>query len=62
MRWHQRLFQRAPEKRLDAALRSHLEQQIAAYVAVGMTLEEARRRGKLELLVAGLGEINAHSL
>ncbi len=49
MRWDQRLFRRArTEKRLDAELRSHLEQQIADYIATGMTPEEARRRGRLE--------------
>ncbi|MGH9401911.1 MAG: permease prefix domain 1-containing protein [Terriglobia bacterium] len=53
MRWYQRLFRRArTEKRLDAELRFHLEQQIADYVATGMTPEGARRRGGWNL--AGL--------
>jgi putative ABC transport system permease protein len=49
MRWYQRLFRRAlTERQLDAELRFHLEQQVADYVAGGMTLEEARRRARLE--------------
>jgi putative ABC transport system permease protein len=49
MRWYQRLFRRArPEKRLDAELRFHQEQQVADYVAVGMAPEEAQRRARLE--------------
>jgi predicted permease len=49
MRWYQRLVGRAwTEKRLEAELRFHLEQQIADYVAAGMTPEEARRRARLE--------------
>ena len=34
--------------RLDAELRAHLEEQIAAYIAEGMTLDDARRRARLE--------------
>jgi putative ABC transport system permease protein len=50
MRWYRRLFRRArTEKQLDAELRFHLEQQITDYIASGMTLEEARRRARLEL-------------
>jgi hypothetical protein len=49
MRWYQRLFRRArTERQLDSELRFHLEQQIADYVAAGMTPEEARRRAWLE--------------
>jgi hypothetical protein len=49
MRWYQRLFRRhVAEKRLDAELRFHLEQQIADYIAAGMKPEEARRRARLE--------------
>src|SRR5487761_124625 len=49
MRWYRRLFRRArTERQLDAELRFHLEQQIADYVAAGMTPEEARRRARLE--------------
>ncbi|MDE3181452.1 MAG: hypothetical protein KGM47_17550, partial [Acidobacteriota bacterium] len=49
MRWSQRFFRRArTEKRLDAELRFHLEQQIADYIAVGMPPEEASRRARLE--------------
>jgi putative ABC transport system permease protein len=49
MRWYPRLFRRArTEKQLDAELRFHLEQQIADYVAGGVTWEEARRRARLE--------------
>lgn len=56
MRWHQRLFRRAQtEKHLDAELRFHLEQQIADYVATGMTPEEARRRARLEF--GGLDQV-----
>jgi putative ABC transport system permease protein len=56
MRWHQRLFRRArTEKQLDAELRFHLEQQIAGYIAAGMTPEEARRRTRLEF--GGLDQV-----
>jgi predicted permease len=49
MRWYRRVFRRArTEKQLDAELRFHLEQQIADYVAAGMTPEEAQRRARLE--------------
>jgi putative ABC transport system permease protein len=49
MRWYQRLFRKArTEKRLDAELRFHREQQVADYVAVGMAPEEAQRRARLE--------------
>lgn len=34
--------------RLDAELQAHLEEQIAEYVAAGMTVDEARRRARLE--------------
>jgi hypothetical protein len=49
MRWYQRLFRKArAERQLNKELRFHLEQQIADYVAAGMTPEEARRRARLE--------------
>jgi putative ABC transport system permease protein len=49
MRWYQRFFRRGlTEKHLDAELRFHLDQQIADYVAAGMTPEEASRRARLE--------------
>ena len=49
MRWYQRFFRRRlTEKRLEAELRFHLDQQIADYVAAGMAREEARRRARLE--------------
>src|SRR6266852_1340435 len=49
MHWLARLFrkQRA-EKQLDAELRFHLEQQIADFVAAGMSPQEARHRARLE--------------
>jgi putative ABC transport system permease protein len=48
MRWFGRLFQKSrTEKHLDKELRFHLEQQIADYVATGMSPEEARRRANL---------------
>jgi predicted permease len=49
VRWYQRIFRRVrTETRLDAELRFHLDQQIAGYIANGMTPEEARRRARLE--------------
>jgi predicted permease len=49
MRWMRRLFRKArADKLLDKELRFHLEQQIVANVAAGMSLEEARRRAQLE--------------
>src|SRR5215471_12288727 len=36
------------DERVDAELRAHLEEQIAAYVAAGMAVDEARRRARLE--------------
>jgi macrolide transport system ATP-binding/permease protein len=49
MRWYQRLFRRTrTERQLDAELRFHLEQQIDAHVAAGMSPDEARRRARLE--------------
>jgi predicted permease len=49
MRWYQRFFRRElTEKKLETELRFHLEQQIADYVAAGMTPDEARRRAQLE--------------
>jgi predicted permease len=56
MRWYHRLFRRErTEKQLNAELRFHLEQQIADYVAAGMTPEEARRRTRLEF--GGLDQV-----
>ena len=56
MRWYQRFFRRGlTEKRLEAELRFHLEQQIAGYVAAGMAPEEARRRARLEF--GGLDQV-----
>src|SRR5437870_3364815 len=48
-RWLVRLFRKKqPEKQLDVELRFHLDQQVAGYVAAGMSPEEARRRARLE--------------
>src|SRR6266576_4894712 len=48
-RWLVRLFRKKQtEKRLDAELRFNLDQQVAGYVAAGMSPEEARRRARLE--------------
>jgi putative ABC transport system permease protein len=56
MRWYQRLFRRArTERRLDAKLRFHLDQQIADYAATGMTPEEAQGRARLEF--GGLDQV-----
>jgi putative ABC transport system permease protein len=56
MRCYQRLFRRArTERQLDAELRFHLEQQIADYVAAGVSTEEARRRARLEF--GGLDQV-----
>ena len=49
MRWYSRLFRKGrAERQLDAELRFHLDQQIADYVAAGMSPEEAHRRARLE--------------
>ena len=56
MRWYYRFFRRRlTEKRIDAELRFHLEQQIADYIAAGMTPEEARRYTRLEF--GGLDQV-----
>lgn len=56
MRWYQRFFRRRlTEKRLDAELRFHLEQQVADHIAAGMSPEEARRRARLEF--GGLDQV-----
>src|SRR5215472_8079447 len=56
MRWYQRFFRRGrTEKHLDVELRFHVEEQIADYIASGMTLEEARRRARLEF--GGLDQV-----
>ncbi len=49
MRWLHRIGKKPlAERRLDAELQFHLEQQIADYVNSGMPPEEARRRASLE--------------
>ena len=49
MRWLRRLGQKPlVDKRLDSELQFHLEQQIADYIASGMSPAEARRRANLE--------------
>ncbi len=56
MRWYQRLFRRTrTERQLDAELRFHLEQQVADYVATGVSPEEARRRARREF--GGLDQV-----
>ncbi len=56
MRWYRRFFRRGlTEGQLDAELRFHLEQQAADYVAAGMTVDEARRRARLEF--GGLDQV-----
>ena len=49
-RWiHRLLHNDALDKRLDAELQFHLEQQIAENIAAGMTPEEARRRAQIAI-------------
>jgi len=49
MHWFRRLGHKPlVEKRLDAELQFHLEQQIADYIASGLSPAEARRRANLE--------------
>jgi putative ABC transport system permease protein len=49
MRWVRRIGHKPlVEKRLDAELHFHLEQQIADYIASGLSPAEARRRAHLE--------------
>ena len=49
MHWLRRLFSKEQsEKQLDDELRFHIERQIAAYIAGGMTPFEARRRAQLD--------------
>ncbi len=49
MHWLRRIFQKQKsEQHLDAELRFHMERQISDYIARGMTLEEARRRARLD--------------
>ncbi len=49
MRWLRRLGRKPlVEKRLDSELHFHLEQQIADYIASGISPAEARRRANLE--------------
>src|SRR5579872_4777679 len=48
--WVRRVFRKsAAEKKLDAELRFHIEQQAADYVARGMNPDQARRRAQLDL-------------
>jgi putative ABC transport system permease protein len=47
--WLRRPFRKEQsEKQLDAELRFHMERQISDYIAAGMSLEEARRRARLD--------------
>ncbi len=56
MGWRSRTSDKArAEKQLDAELRFHVEQQIADYIAEGMTPEEARRRARMEF--GGLDQV-----
>jgi hypothetical protein len=49
MRWLRRLWhKRLAERQLESELTFHLEQQVADYIASGMSAEEARRRANLE--------------
>jgi putative ABC transport system permease protein len=49
MRWLRRIGKKPlVEKRLDSEMQFHLEQQIADYIASGMSPSEARRRANLE--------------
>ena len=49
MRWLRRIGHKPlVEKQLDSELQFHLEQQIADYIASGISPEEARRRANLE--------------
>ncbi|HTU32342.1 MAG TPA: ABC transporter permease [Candidatus Acidoferrum sp.] len=49
MRWWIRLVRRSrADEQLNSELRFHLEQQIADYVACGVSADEARRRARLE--------------
>jgi putative ABC transport system permease protein len=49
MPWIRRLFSKAlAEKELDKELLFHIDQQVADYVAAGMSPEEARRCARLK--------------
>lgn len=49
MNWLRRFTHRAlTEKRLDSELQFHIEQQVANYIELGLSPEEARRRAMLE--------------
>lgn len=49
MRWLRRLWKKSlSEKRLESELQFHLEQQVADYVASGMSPAAARRRACME--------------
>lgn len=59
MRWWARLIRRERAgKELDVELRFHVEQQMADYIAAGMTAEDARRRARLEF--GGLDQVKEH--
>lgn len=56
MKWLRRLFRKSlAEKQLDSELRFHLEQQVADYIALGMSPDDARRRARLEF--GGLDQV-----
>jgi putative ABC transport system permease protein len=49
MRWLRRIWQKSlTERRLDSELQFHVEQQIAGYIASGLSPDEARRRACIE--------------
>src|SRR5438477_11531295 len=49
MRWLHRLLHKSrAERDLDKELRLHIEQQIADYIAAGVSPEESRRRAQFE--------------
>ena len=50
MRWLTSLFRRRrADEQLDAEVRFHIEEQVAEYVAAGMSEREAWRRARMEL-------------
>ncbi len=56
LRWLASVLRRkTAEKRLDAELRYHLEQEISRHIAAGMSPDEARRKARLEF--GGLDQI-----
>ena len=44
----QRWFRIRSEKRLDQELRFHFEEQVAEYIAAGLSPDEARRNARIE--------------